>query len=284
MTLKIVTSASGRRLGFLHRSEMKRAVMSRASLPAGIPATTLPIDCTGNAKVSAPMDLNDTLGICGLAMCDHKDGIRSFGQGQPGFIEINADETALKNQYLTLSGGDNGTDEDMLVGNAGGPDGAPGPGAWFVGIAGNAEAIVEDHLDVDGTDIALCQYLHDWFYGVEMAWSVPDAFLQTWVSGSSWLQAMTPDPENGHFTTLADVDSTGNYRLWTWGGWCWVSPAFVASVEPQCFVTFSGVQFLKASGLDSHGRHVSDVAAAWVALGGNSSIAAKIVADFPAKS
>lgn len=228
------------------------------------------------------MDANDRLGICGLAMCDHVDGIRSFGQGLPGFTEIHADIDTLISQYESVSGGDNGTDEDMLVGNAGGPGGAIGRGIWLTGLAGDVSAVVVDHLDVDVTNAALTQYCHDQFYAVCMAWSVPDDFLSKFTTGSSWLNADTPNPNNGHFTPLTDVDASGNYRLFTWGGWCWVSPAFVASVQPQSFVTFSALQFNKATGYDSHGRHVSDQAAKWVALGGDSAKVAAVVALFPA--
>ena len=114
-------------------------------------------------------------------------------------------------------------------------------------------------------------------------WSVPSAFLQGFAQGTVWSAAATPDPNNGHFTPLADVDTNGFYRIWTWGSWAWVSPAFIASVDPECFVTFSALQFNKATGLDSHGRHVSDQAAKWVALGGNAQAVAAVVATFPLK-
>jgi len=233
------------------------------------------------------MDSNDTLGICGPAMCDHVDGIRTYGQGKPGFTEMHANLAALVAQYERVSGGDNGTDEDMLVGTSGIWTAAGG------GLAADPTAVVVDHLDVDVTNEALAQYCIDQFYHVNMAWSVPDAFLQGFAQGTVWAAAATADPNNGHFTPLSDVaapgtvvngtDIGGFYRLWTWGSWCWVSPAFVASVQPQSFVTFSPLQFSKATGYDSHGRHVSDQAAAWIALGGNASILNAVVAQFPAK-
>jgi hypothetical protein len=238
------------------------------------------------------MDANDSLGICGPAMAAHVDTIRTYGQGKPGFTPVLANLAALEAQYEQVSGGDNGTTEDMLVGQTGGPGGAPGPGIWLVGIAGDPTQIVVDHLDVDITDVPLAQYCIDQFYAVEMAWSVPDAFLQGFTTATVWASAATPNPQNGHFTPLSDVagqatitsiDGSGFYRLWTWGTWCWVSPAFVGSVDPECFVTFSPLQFNKATGYDSHGRHVSDQAAAWVALGGDAAKVAAVVALFPPK-
>lgn len=266
--------------------------MARATLPGADkltapPATTLPIDCTGNATVSCPMDANDTLGICGLAMCDHVDGIRTYGQGKAGFTEIHANLAALIAQYEKVSGGDNGTNEDNLVGPSGVWTAAGG------GLAGDPTAVVVDHLDVDVTNVPLAQYCLDQFYCVEMAWSVPDTFLQGFAQGTVWPAAGIPDDNNGHFTPLADIggpsDSSGNqslngfYRLWTWGSWAWVSPAFVASVQPECFVTFSALQFNKTTGLDSHGRHVSDQAEKWVLIGGNAQAVAAVVAAFPPK-
>lgn len=259
---------------FQHRDTMARVTRNRATLPA-VPPTTLPVDCSGNAAVSCPMDANDTLGICGYAMCDHADEIRTFGQGKTGFSEIVTSLPALVAQYEAASGGDNGSDEDMLVG--------PG-GSWLTGIAGDPTAVVVDHLDVDITNVPLTQYVIDQFYVLCMAWSVPDDVLKNFTNGCSFLTADTPDPENGHFTAMSDVDASGNVRCFTWGAWCWMSPAFIASVQPACFVTFSALQFNKSTGLDSHGRHVSDQAAAWTALGGDANIVANVVAQFPAKS
>jgi hypothetical protein len=282
----------GKWVHFTHRDTMRRkAPMAKATLPAhlraaAVPVTTLPVDCTGNAGVSCPMLGNDQYGDCGPVMMAHMSEIRTYGQGSPGFTEIVVNQAALVAQYEKVSGGDNGTDEDMLVGTGGIATAAGG------GVAGDPTDVVVDHLDVDVTDVALTQYCHDQFYGVHMAWSVPDAFLNGFAQGTVWADAMTPDPNNGHFTPLSDVAGQsvvdavsidGFYRLWTWGAWCWVSPAFVASVDPQSFITFSPLQFNKETGYDSHGRHVSDQAAAWVALGGNASLVNPVVAQFPPK-
>ena len=166
------------------------------------------------------------------------------------------------------------------------------------GLAHDATAVVADHLDIDVTDAKLTQYAHDQFYATCVAWSVPDDFLKRFASGTIWSAAGIPDDNNGHFTPLSDVGGPndsgrsvdgasvslqGYYRLFTSGAWCWVSPKFIASVRPQSFVTFSALQFNKATGYDSHGRHVSDQAAKWVALGGDSAKVAAVVALFPAK-
>ena len=114
-----------------------------------------------------------------------------------------------------------------------------------------------------------------------MAWSVPNAFINGFVSGSQWINAARPNNRNGHFTPLSDVSADGWYRNWTWGGWAWCGPDFIASVEPECFVAFSPRQFDLATGLDSKGRHIFTQAALWKTLGG-SSIPASTIAAFPA--
>lgn len=288
MRTKVVTLPTGQRVKFIHRDDMKKVKRNKASFPSTTLSTTascspLPVDDSGDATCPCPMDGNDSEGDCGPCMAAHTNGIRTYGQGKPGFTILQAPVAALESQYQTVSGGDNGTTEDMLVGQSGGPGGSSGPGIWLTGIAGDPKAVIVDHLDIDVSDVALTQYCCDWFYGVCMAWSVPDAFLSGWSSGSSWLSAMTPNPENGHFTPFNDVDANSNYRMWTWGGWDWVSQSFVMSVQPECFITLSPLQF-NAQGYDSHGRHVSDVGAAWVSIGGNSSIVSSMVSQFPPKS
>jgi hypothetical protein len=271
---KIHTLPSGQVVRLVHRDDMRaaRPKRARASLPPQVPATPLPVDSSGNGTCPCPMDGNDQYGDCGPVMCAHTNGLRTFGQGKPGFQILQAPVAALESQYEAVSGGDNGTTEDMLVGNAGGPGGAAGPGIWLTGIAGDTSATVVDHLDLgDGSNAALVQFCLDQFYSVCKAWSVPDEVLNTFVSGCSFLTPLPADPANGHFTCISDVDADGNYRDWTWGGWFLESPAFMAGTDPECFVTFSALQF-NAQGYDSKGRHVSDVAASWVSIGGNASI------------
>lgn len=235
------------------------------------PATTLPVDSTGKQTVSIPMDGNDQYGDCGYAMSAHIFNILTYGQGKAGFTEVTVNEQALVQQYLKVEGGDNGCDEDDLVGTN---------GVLMTGLAGDPTLTVVDHLDFDVTDVALTQYLIDQFYTVQMAWSVPDNFINNFATGTVWANPGIPDPNNGHYTTLADVRADGYYGLDTWGTYCWVSPAFVASVQPQCFVALSARQF-DEQGYDSKGRHVTQQAAIWVNLGGNAKIAQALVASFP---
>jgi hypothetical protein len=275
---KVFLSRLNKSVVLVSRDRMKAPAMHRAfRKPHSIPATTLPIDCTGNASVSCPMDGNDTYGDCGEAMAAHVDNILTFRQGKG--TESVFSESALVDQYLNVSGGDNGLDEDEVVNQI-----------WKVGIAGNDQAVIVDSLDIDVTNIPLAQFAIDQFYAIEMAWSVPDDFLNNFAEGTVWSTADNPDPANGHFVPLSDIggpsdvaDGTnlnGFYRLWTWGTWCWVSPDFVASVQPECFIVFSPRQFDPTTGYDSHGRHITTQAAMWVACGGNP-IPTAVINSFP---
>ena len=223
------------------------------------------------------MDGNDQYGDCGEAMVAHADNILTFGQGKAGWTESTFALQSLVNQYLQVSGGDNGLDEDMVVNQI-----------WKVGIGGNSAAVCTDALDFDVTNVPLTQYLIDQFYTVELAWSVPDDFISGFATGTIWANADTPDPDNGHFTPLASVHTgkvngtsiDGFYELWTWETYCYVSPSFVASVEPQAFVAFSPRQFNPKTGYDSKGRHITTQAGVWKAIGGDP-IPTSVIAAFP---
>jgi hypothetical protein len=291
--VKILTASTTKKLlpkvghyaHFTPRDKMvKRAHASGRTfrMPAAkaVPVTVLPVDSTGNGTVSCPMDNNSTDGDCGEAMAAHVDNIFTFGQGKPGWTQSYFAVADLLKQYLAVSGGDNGLDEDMVVNQI-----------WKsgIGIAGNPLAIIWDSLDMDVTNVALAQFAIDQFYAICMAWSVPDLFIQNFAPGSVFTSAMTPDPNNGHFTPLADVVTAaasgvagvidGCYRLYTWGGFAYVSPAFIASVQPQCFIVFSPRQF-NAQGYDSKGRHITTQAALWQACGG-SAISPALIASYP---
>jgi hypothetical protein len=248
-----------------------------AKLPTTIVAPPLPVDCTGDGSVKAPMDWNNTLGDCMEAMSCHGDNIWTYGQGKAGYTESVFNQQKIRKQYLQKSGGDNGLSESDLVASN---------GIWKVGLAGNKEACIVDHLNVNVKNVALAQYIIANFYHLPMMWSVPDAFINDFKAKAVFANAMTPDPNNGHGTPLTDVvnvpghGSTWFYRLYTWGAYAYVSQAFVDSVDPQCFAVLSARQF-NASGFDSHGNHVSVIGPKWVAIGGSASAAAALIAKFP---
>jgi hypothetical protein len=263
-----------RKKHFMPRDKMRaHAPRMRAALPKNVPATLLPVDCTNNRAVSCPMYGNNQYGDCGMAMAAHTIGILTYHQGKFGTEELYQDNVLIS-EYLKISGGDNGMDENMEVGPT---------GVFTVGVGNDPKAIAIASVDVDPNNVPLVRYMLDQFYTLQLAWSVPDNFVNTWQSGSSWLSPATPDPNNGHYTTISDIDANGNYTLWTWGGWSLVSQSFVASVQPSYFAVFCPYQFNAATGYDSHGRHIVQQAAVWQAVTGQA-IPASVVSAFPPMS
>ncbi len=279
----VLSSHDGREVHFHHRDELRRKLVDAsgnaiarrtARLPAEhVAPTPLPTDCTGDASFQEDVAGNQAYGDCGSAMSDHSDTIWTYGQGKPGFgPQLVADDGALVKQYLQIAGGDNGLTEENITG--------PG-GLWRVGVAGNPVAVIADAMDISATDVMVRRYCIDQFYVVCMGWSVPDAFINGFRTGASFLSAGIANPNNGHWTPLSDLDGSGSTRIFTWGGWAWASDNFLGSVDPDYFVVFSHLQF-NAQGYDSHGRHVSEQAAKWKLLGGNGPAVDAVVAMFPA--
>jgi hypothetical protein len=288
ITIKIL-GKTGRKVGFIHRDMMRNPHplrrLNRGRNSIVVPTTTLPVDSDNNGamplgptegNVSGPGEVG--YGDCGEAMVARADNILTYGQGHSGFTESVFTTNSLTSQYLKVSGGDNGLDEDSVT-----------TGIWSVGIGGNSKAIAVSYLDFDCTDVQLTQYLIDQFYGYCLGWSVPDKFIQEWEPGSVWMSAEKPNDANGHFTWLCSVltgtqsgqSVQGAYRQYTWDGFSYAGPDFIASVHPQSFVAFSPRQFNLATGLDSKGRHITTQAAAWVAVGG-SPIPQGVIELFPA--
>jgi hypothetical protein len=278
---KIITTKTlgktGRKVHFIHRDHMRNPHPLRR-LDAGrnsitIPATTLPVDSDNNGAMPlGPSEGNvgdSGQGDCGEAMVSRADNVLTYGQGQSGYTESVFTTAALLAQYDSVSGGDNGLDEDQVTTQI-----------WSVGIAGNSLARAVSYLDFDCTNTALTQYLTDQFYGWCMGWSVPDKFIQNWEPGSTWMSAMTPDDANGHFTWMCSVLANGGYRQYTWDAWDIAGPDFIASVQPQAFVAFSPRQFSLLTGLDSKGRHITSQAGVWASMGG-APIPLAVIAMFP---
>lgn len=234
-----------------------------------VPAVTLPLDWTLNAdsRLLMPMDWNDNYGSCMAAMADHVDRVLTWmlGKGK----ESNVDQNKLLAWYLRLSGGDNGLDEGTLV-----------QGWEQNGVGDDPTAKVIDSLDIDINDSALSRYAMSQGFHICFMWSVPDQFMNDFQTGAIFDNPGIPNPRNGHGVPLIDADATGRYRLWTWGTWCWVSQAFVASVQPAAFVVFSTRGFDPATGLDAKGVHITERAKTWQACGGKT-IPASVLSQFP---
>ena len=242
--------------------------------------TPLPVDSTGNATFTDPMDGNDRYGCCYEATGDHADRILMWRQGRG--VQLPDTTPALLKQYLAKSGGDNGLSEDDMVGPQ---------GNWTAGLGGDPSRVVVDHLDLDMTNGPLVQYAIDQFYFVALEWCVPDAFIQGFDLGTVWPAAAKPDPRNGHATPLADVGGPSNSAHGT-------APERVLSPVHLVGVVL-GVPGVRGQCRAGRLRRPLPAAVrrAWlrlqgpprqragqkrVAAGGNAAIAAKLVSQYPA--
>src|SRR5438105_4961379 len=98
---------------FIPRDQLDKGHPTRQFKLVRLPATVLPVDCTGDARVSAPMDGNDAKGDCMEAMACHVDSIFTFMQGKAQ--QSNFALADIIKQYTAASGGDNGLSEDQLL-------------------------------------------------------------------------------------------------------------------------------------------------------------------------
>ncbi len=264
---------------FTPRDKMRatRALMPKANA-ANIPNVVLPVDWTNGQKVNCPMYDNDRLGNCGEVMCMHADQILTYGRGMAPWSQSVFDVRLADAQYLKISRGDNGMNEDMVVGTN---------GCWRVGLAGmggswpNSRAVIYKTLDLDMTNPKLIQFCLDNFGTVQMGWSVPDDFLNNFTPGKLYDAPAIPNDQNGHYTPLSDVSAAGNYTCWTWANHVYQTQGFVSAVHPDGFVAFGARQFDPATGKDWRGHHIRDVNKLWVGVLGGESLPESVMAAFP---
>jgi hypothetical protein len=253
---KVLIPKLGKHAHFFPREMLSARRPHRPFRPGAVlPAPTLPIDWYGS--LTFPMDGNDEYGDCGEAMAAHGDNTFSGGNG----TESTFDANTLIQQYLSVSGGDYGLDEQDVV-----------DGIWKPGVAGNKQAVIYDSLDFDPTNQVLTQSIVQQFYGFCLAFSCPDAWINSFdpAGGDVWDagRGVSPNPENGHFVFINGVDPQGRYRLQTWGGWVWLTQAGLNLCQPATFAVFGPRQFNPTTGLTPDGVSYSAKAQLWVGAGG----------------
>lgn len=230
-------------------------------LPTGWPQPNLPLEWYKG--LSFPMLGNDRYGICMLAAAAHGQG--SFtGNNGPEWIPV---LDKLIQQYLALSGGDNGLNEGDLI------------HGWKAGVAYEADQNIVDALDIDITDYETSQAAVQLFGGILFMLAVPNSWLNSG-NGSVWDAPARPNPRNGHGVYLNGVDGNGNYHLLTWGGYRILTQAGAECCDPGAFITFAPKWFA-ANGYAPNGIHITQLAALWRAAGGHK-IPATIVDSYPA--
>lgn len=243
---------------FTPRHHMRRRAMKSAKPEATWPTTTLPVGYTSFDNSLVPIDDNDIYGICGPDMGVHADSILMLrARGAASTCNV----SALLAQYLKVSGGDNGTDEQDMVGSIWGPPN---------GIAGVSPpgAVLLDHLDIP-LDARTVQGAIANLGFVCMAFSCPDDWYQDFdpTKVVVWDKS-TPDPNQGHFVPLLGVLANGNYALSTWGGWVELTQAGLESCDAELFTGFTQRAFNPATWLDFAGRTYANRSAFWISMGG----------------
>ncbi len=243
----------GKRVKFQDRHAMKRGHPTRRfKLSVSYPPTPLPVDWA--KALSFPMDGNDNYGDCMLAGACHADNTFTGNAG----TESSFSESAIVNQYLKASGGDNGLDEGTLLNQC-----------WKPGLAGNAQATILDALDLDPTDTAAAQAAIYLFGGVLFMLDVPDAWIDAFdpAGGAVWDAPARADSNNGHGVWWNGVDASGRYRAQTWGSYVRITPAGVQVCDPSAFVVFS-LRWFDSSGYAPNGKHYTELAQFWQQFGG----------------
>lgn len=243
---------------FVHVHDRQKMKVGHPSRSFHLPLQTLtppklPIDWTKGATLSYPMNGNDQYGDCMESAACHIDNTWTGNTGTESVF----DQNALIQQYLAASGGDNGLDEQTLLSSC-----------WKPGLAGVSAATYVDVLDIDVTNSTLVQFAIQNFGAVLFMLDVPDEWLNGFNTGVVWDAPAVADQNNGHGVAWAGVDGNGNYRLLTWGTWCWITPNGVKSCDPSGFVVFS-LRWFNSQGVAPNGLTYDQLATLWVQCGGN---------------
>lgn len=224
------------------------------------PAAPLPIGYTTVDNSLVPIDGNDRLGICGPCMGAHVDNVLTFRATGTG--SRMADLAAFEAQYLAVSHGDNGTNEDMMTGPVWG---AP------KGIAGISPpgAVLLDHLDIP-LDPQYVQGAIAAMGFVCLAMSVPSIWINRFNpnGGSIWDGPAVPNPMNGHYVALVGVDAQGRYILLTWGSYALLTQAGLQCCQPELFTGWTNRMFNGATGLAFDGQTWDQKATVYMSAGG----------------
>ena len=260
---EVTLPKTGRVVRFRHRDDLRSKHPRRKASTTGWPAATLPVGWTTPGDGIIPIDGNDSLGDCGPCMAAHGDNVMTWRA--TGTASVMADLNAFENQYESVSGGDNGTDEDEMTGQIWAPP---------TGIAGITPTtpvppVIYDHLDIPN-DPAIIQSAIDNFGVVCMAFSVPDKWINEFDDNDStiWDAPATPNPMNGHFVPLLGTLANLSDLLATWGSTVEITEAGMQVCEASLFTVFSPRLFNPATGLAPNGMTYDQLAALWQSLGG----------------
>jgi hypothetical protein len=220
-------------------------------LEGAYPLFSLPIDWTKNQSLAFPMDGNDLFGDCLYAAACHADNTFTGNLGaEEGF-----DPNVIINDYLRLSGGNNGLNEGQIVEE------------WRNGLANTPAARIFDVLNLNPNDSVAMQAAIYFFGGALFMLDIPDKWRTSFATGAIWDAPAIADRNNGHGVWWNGVNTNGNYRMQTWGTYGWITPSGVAVCDPSCFVVFSP-RWFDDDGVAPNGLSYFQLAALWQQFGG----------------
>jgi hypothetical protein len=243
----------GIKVHFVNRALMDygHSNLRRFKLNPQFPLAKLPIDWTKNNSLSFPIDGNDQYGCCLYAAPCHLDNTWT---GNVGTESVFNEKTIIAD-YLKLSGGDNGLNEEVIV------------PAWKKGLVSNPEVNILDAMDIDPTNTTMAQSAIYLFGGIIFMLSVPDNWINDFNTGYVWDVPATADPNNGHAVLWNAADSDGNFKVQTWGTYGYITPAAVKVCDPTAFTVFS-MRWFNSQGFAPNGLHYTELSQIWTAAGG----------------
>ncbi len=243
------------------RAQLRRTTDGRTfSLPvhlkamlAKLPTAPSVFSWSKNNTVQYPILGNNRYGDCFYTACCHAAQTWTANAG----TECSFDAASVIARYLKIAGGDNGLDDMTMM-----PE-------WRSGIIGpNGPHKILDEMTVNPRDDASTALAMWAFAGLVYTAALSDSWVANPGPGDVW-DASTPNPDNGHATTLTGKTARGMYELQTWGfsPSIYLTPNGLKSSDPELIVAFS-LEMFNSQGISPAGMTYEQAAALWVACGG----------------
>ncbi len=281
MSKRVFIKHLGRHIILVPREQLRRTTHGRTlripyhlkALASTVPTPPTSFDASKGRMVKYPMWDNDRYGDCYEEDALHciLSFIANAGKQVPTF-----DAQAVLQEYLALSGGDNGLGDNQVFPHWKNP-----------GFQGHE---ILDDMTVDPTDDAAIRLGLSSFCGGSWTCALPDAWIVDPQPGDIW-DAGTPNPQNGHAMALSGYVEKGQpmpfdvpkqnlkegqpapfdfYSCETWGfdPPILLTPAGMKSADPEVTVQHS-LEMYDANGIAPFNNTTYDGnASLWSQLGG----------------
>lgn len=273
MTVKTITKPDGKTVKFGRKRPLPRLTLSLKKYLLGIPSSPSTIEYSDEAVAAlSQMYMNDTLGDCVIACCEHVDGVWT-GNASNGSPVIYTDTQT--EQFYGACGyvpGNSSTDQGCDIQTTFSwwqQNGIPG---------GDATNKPVGWLAVDPTNQAEIQAALYVFENLVFGMELPDAWITPFPSASGfvWDVAGPADPNNGHCVAGIGYNSQG-VQISTWGmigtiTWAAIAQYCSASVQGELYTLLDQDQLNVATQLAPQaegGLNWSQLVADFNSMGGN---------------